>query len=174
MPRPIAQPMSNILPIIQIACDSDQHFIPDETLLSQWINNALQDHVEEEIELCLRIVELEESQALNHQFRNKAAPTNVLAFPSEPFDIDENSEAELLYLGDIALCAAIANQEADAQGKSLEQHWAHLVTHACLHLLGYDHLEDDAAEIMEALEVEYLERLNFPNPYEVRESVPHE
>jgi probable rRNA maturation factor len=94
---------------------------------------------------------------LNQRFRGKAGPTNVLSFPASA-----NPEN---HLGDIALAHGVCAREAAEQGKSLEQHLAHLVVHGVLHLLGYDHETDGEAEAMEALERSILESLGVPDPY---------
>lgn len=94
---------------------------------------------------------------LNERFRHKAGPTNVLSFPASA-----NPEN---HLGDIALAHGVCAREAVEQGKSLEQHLAHLVVHGVLHLLGYDHETDGEAEAMEALERSILQSLGVPDPY---------
>ena len=119
-------------------------------------------------EVTIRIVDLEESQFLNFNYRNKAKPTNVLSFPSdlpkEVLHILPNKP-----LGDLVICLPIILQEADEQGKTAEEHFAHLVVHGILHLLGYDHeISDEDAVIMESLEIEIMQSLGFSDPYEDR------
>ncbi len=97
---------------------------------------------------------------LNGQFRNKPRPTNVLSFPS-----DIPAELELPLLGDIVICAPVVRSEAAEQDKTLQAHWAHMTVHGSLHLLGYDHIDDDEAELMEALETRVLAGLGLPCPY---------
>lgn len=111
--------------------------------------------------LAIRLVDEDESQALNHQYRHKNAPTNVLSFPC-----DLPPEVELDLLGDLVICAPVVAREAQEQGKSAEAHWAHMVVHGCLHLLGFDHIEDAEARVMENLETAILQALDFPPPYE--------
>lgn len=94
---------------------------------------------------------------LNQRFRNKAGPTNVLSFPAP-----ENPEG---HLGDIALAYGVCAREAQEQGKPFAHHLQHLVAHGVLHLLGYDHLEEDEAEEMEDLERRILAGLGVPDPY---------
>jgi probable rRNA maturation factor len=94
---------------------------------------------------------------LNQRFRGKAGPTNVLSFPASA-----NPEN---HLGDVALAHGVCAREAAEQGKTLDQHLAHLVVHGVLHLLGYDHETDHEAEAMEALERSILESLGVPDPY---------
>lgn len=105
--------------------------------------------------ITLRIVDAEEGLALNTQWRGKAYATNVLSFPfNEPG-----------YLGDIVLCAEVVAREAAEQGKALHAHWAHMVVHGVLHLLGHDHIENDQAEVMETLERTLLAQCGFSDPY---------
>ena len=104
-----------------------------------------------------------ESQALNKQYRQQDKPTNVLAFPFAAFPDIEISDP---IIGDIVICAAIVNQEATQQHKSQNEHWAHIVIHGVLHLLGYDHIEAADANIMEPLEIDLLQQLGYANPYE--------
>lgn len=139
--------------------------VPEETQILNWaqaaINRAgtaLLHH--DPYEFTVRVIGLEESQGLNHDYRGKDYPTNVLSFPFEaPADVD------VAILGDLAICAPIVANEAQEQGKSLTAHWAHMVIHGTLHLLGFDHIDDDEAEQMEALETELLAGFGFPNPY---------
>ncbi|MFM2482214.1 rRNA maturation RNase YbeY [Celerinatantimonas sp. YJH-8] len=144
----------------QIACD-EQGYLPSQDELVTWASAAL-ELCESEGELTVRLVEPEESQALNHQYREKNRPTNVLSFPFQsPPGID------LGLLGDLVICKSVVEKEALEQNKPLSHHWAHMVVHGCLHLLGYDHIEDDEAEEMEALEVKILSTLNIADPYQV-------
>jgi probable rRNA maturation factor len=113
-------------------------------------------------ELTVRIVGAQESAVLNGKYRDKRGPTNVLAFPS---DAPKLPGAELLPLGDIVICAEIVAREAAEQGKALEAHWAHVVIHGALHLMGYDHETDAEAERMEQRERELLAQLGFADPY---------
>ena len=99
----------------------------------------------------------EKIQNLNHQFRGKDKPTNVLAFPSD----DEED-----YIGDIIIALETIQREAQEQDKSFADHFTHLVIHGCLHLLGYDHEQKNEAEEMENKEIELLKKLNIANPYE--------
>ncbi len=115
----------------------------------------------DEAEVSLYIVDEAESQELNAQYRGKDKPTNVLSFPA---DIPE--EVGVPLLGDLVVCAPVVEREAQEQGKTLEAHWAHMLVHGSLHLLGYDHIEDDEADVMEALETEIITGLGFPAPYQ--------
>ena len=132
--------------------------LPSEAQITHWATAAVQG--DESVEICARIVDLDESQELNRDYRGKDKPTNVLSFPFEaPEHIDLN------LLGDLVLCAPVIEQEAREQGKTLEAHWAHMIVHGTLHLQGYDHIEDDEAEAMEQLEIRILGGLGFANPY---------
>ena len=142
---------------IQLATDSAK--VPSEHLLIAWCNAALQ-HEHTGAELTLRIVDAEEIRNLNAQYRHKDTYTNVLSFPCEL-----PAACELNLLGDIIICASVVEQEAAEQSKMLDHHWAHMVIHGTLHLQGYDHTNDDDAEIMEALEITILSQFNIANPY---------
>lgn len=139
--------------------------LPDDGELTQWAEVALQDR-KEEAELVIRIVSNDESQALNREYRGKDYPTNVLSFPFEA-----PPEVEMSHIGDMVICAEVVAREAEEQGKPLSAHWAHMVTHGVLHLLGYDHLEDDEAEEMEVLEREILAQSGFPDPYRIEREI---
>jgi probable rRNA maturation factor len=112
-------------------------------------------------DVCIRIVDDDESAELNGHFRDKPTPTNVLSFPADAVDPDGG----IPLLGDIVICAPLVAREAMAQMKRLEHHWAHLVVHGVLHLLGYDHETDADAEYMESREIEILEQLGIADPY---------
>ena len=119
------------------------------------------------LEVVIRIVGAAESRMLNHTYRGRDAPTNVLSFPFEvPHLPPELMPDEPKLLGDLVLCRPVIREEAQAQGKSLDQHWAHMVVHGLLHLQGYDHIEAHEAIRMENRETEILQRLGFPGPYE--------
>ncbi|GAB6039494.1 rRNA maturation RNase YbeY [Endothiovibrio diazotrophicus] len=136
--------------------------IPDEPHLHQWAEAALAGRADG-AELAIRVVEEAESRTLNHTYRGKDQPTNVLSFP---FEAPPGLEEEMPHIGDLAICAAVVAREAAEQDKAPDAHWAHMVIHGCLHLIGYDHIDEDEAETMEALEIEILAGLGYPNPYE--------
>lgn len=134
--------------------------VPSENAMRAWAEAALQGR-REEAELTVRIVGEAESADLNSGYRQKQGPTNVLSFTFEP-----PPGIALSFLGDIVICAPVIAREAREQDKPPEAHWAHMVVHGCLHLLGYDHIDPAEAEAMESLEVALLANLGFPNPYE--------
>ena len=145
---------------------SEHEHCPTLSQLSLWVDAALRESLqdqaehEQEYELTVRIVDEEESRSLNHQYRGKDKATNVLSFPFEaPVEI------ELNLLGDLVVCAPVVAAEAIEQTKPEIAHWAHMVVHGTLHLQGYDHIDDDEADLMEALEVRILANLGFPDPY---------
>ena len=157
--------MADTVVDVQFASD---HAAPAEADIQTWVVRALQgagSPVPGAAEVAVRIVDAEEMQALNREYRDKDQPTNVLSFaaagqPGMPGDDVRN-------LGDIVLCAPVVAEEAAAQGKAPEQHWAHLIVHGTLHLLGFDHIEEDQAADMEAREVRILSEHGIPDPYRV-------
>lgn len=134
--------------------------VPAVADFERWCKTALAG-ARDAAELCIRIVDEEEGRELNRDWRGKDYATNVLSFVADipPGILD------IPLLGDLVICAPVVAREAAEQGKSNDAHWAHLVIHGCLHLLGYDHIEDDEAEAMENLERQLLASLNYPDPY---------
>lgn len=147
-------------PIIDLQVATADDNVPSEQNFRLWVAAALPPN-QLSSELTIRVVGFDESRALNTQYRHKDAPTNVLSFPA-----DLPIELEFPYLGDLVVCAPVIEQEAREQNKPLDAHWAHMIVHGTLHLLGYDHIEDDQATVMEALETKILVGLNFDPPYE--------
>ncbi len=138
---------------------SDSATVPGEERLRAWVIAALQQQ-EVDREITIRIVNQPESQSLNAQYRDQDKPTNVLSFPADlPAGVDHP------WLGDLVICAPLVECEATEQGKEVQEHWAHLVIHGVLHLLGHDHQQADEAKAMEALETTILASLGYPNPY---------
>lgn len=136
--------------------------LPTESLLQHWACAVLEQEQLLAAELTLRLVDAEEMQSLNAQFRGKNMPTNVLSFPAQiPADIP----LDIPLLGDVILCVSVIEREAKEQGTLLLAHWAHMVIHGTLHLLGYDHQDDKEADVMEAKEIFLLQQLNYPDPY---------
>jgi probable rRNA maturation factor len=133
--------------------------LPGHRDFKLWVVAALQEI--RDGELTLRLVDEAESRELNSRYRGKDAPTNVLSFPAGlPPGID------VPLLGDIVICAPLVHIEAMAQNKPVQAHWAHLVIHGVLHLLGHDHQDEQEAGVMEALEVDLLFSLGYANPYQ--------
>lgn len=146
---------------LQIACQETQ--IPSLAQFQLWITSALAEvssDTSQDFELTIRLVNNEESQQLNHQYRQKDKPTNVLSFP---FEVPDGIEMNLL--GDLVICIDVMKEEAQAQNKALFDHWAHLVIHGCLHLVGFDHISDEEALEMESIEIAILAKLGINNPY---------
>jgi len=143
---------------LQVACNSEQ--LPSLAQFQSWVDCALLPY-NKAFELTVRVVDEQESQALNSQYRDKDKPTNVLSFP---FEVPDG--IELALLGDLIICATVVEQEAHEQKKDIYHHWAHIVIHGCLHLLGYDHISDDEAEEMESLEIKLLQTLAIADPYQ--------
>jgi probable rRNA maturation factor len=146
---------------IDVEINSQSQQIPSLIDLERWIGAALHSQQLEEAEVSLYIVDETEGQELNSQYRGKDYPTNVLSFPA---DIPE--EVGIPLLGDLIVCAPVVEREAQEQGKTLAAHWAHMLVHGSLHLLGFDHIEDAEAEEMEALETEIITGLGYPAPYQ--------
>lgn len=139
--------------------NSDSGDIPDEAAMRLWVCAAL-DGRRDEAELSVYVVDDEEGAEFNQRYRGKPGATNVLSFPAE-LDLPE----PLPLLGDLVICAPVVSREAREQEKSVTAHWCHMLVHGTLHLLGYDHLDEDEAETMEQLETELLLSLGFPAPY---------
>lgn len=145
---------------IDIESNSQSQQIPASAELELWVSAALRSQKLEEAEVSLYIVDEDESQELNSQYRGKDYPTNVLSFPA---DIPE--EVGVPLLGDLVICAPVVEREAQEQGKTLAAHWAHMLVHGSLHLLGFDHIDDSDADEMEALETDIITGLGYPAPY---------
>lgn len=144
---------------VDIIRDVDTQGLPDDEAFKRWAELAAEGRAKD-AELCIRIVDAAESQRLNSEFRGIDKPTNVLSFPFEaPPGIPVN------ILGDLAICSEVMQREAKEQGKLEEHHWAHLVIHGVLHLLGFDHIKNVDAEVMEALETKLLAHLGISDPY---------
>ena len=152
---------------IQVAVEG--HTLPSEEQIEQWVLTALAGRVDKPCEMCVRICDPSESQSLNNEYRGKNKPTNVLSF-----DIEAPDDLPVKLLGDLVICAEVVETEASEQGKPLFDHWTHMVLHGTLHLLGYDHINDEDAQVMESLETELLASLNISDPYTLQEDTPHE
>jgi probable rRNA maturation factor len=138
---------------------------PDDEQFRRWCELALRMRSADS-ELTIRLVDETEGRELNSTYRHKDYATNVLSFPADvPDDM-----LDIPLLGDLVICTMVVEREAVEQGKPLEAHWAHLVIHGCLHLLGFDHIDEDEAEEMEALERTLLAELGYSDPYADDES----
>ena len=148
---------------IQVASAGDR--VPDSSQIHRWVAAAVtaggEHKIDARAELSVRIVDREESRRLNQRYRAQDKATNVLSFPA-----DLPAQLQLPLLGDLVVCAPVVICEAREQGKTAEAHWAHMLVHGTLHLLGYDHLEDAEAEVMENLETRILLAMDYPPPYE--------
>lgn len=145
---------------LDLQLTSEAAGIPPEADFARWCRAALSGQ-HEAAELTIRVVDEDEARELNAAWRQRDYATNVLSFIAEvpPGILD------IPLLGDLVICAPVVMREAVEQGKTADAHWAHLVIHGCLHLLGHDHVEDDAAEQMEELERQLLAGLGYPDPY---------
>lgn len=150
--------MGKMIIDLQIVCEQESG-LPTAEQIEQWATAAVEPQ-SDEVEMTVRIVDEAESHALNLNYRGKDRPTNVLSFPFECPD-----EVELPLLGDLVICRQVVEREAQEQDKPVMAHWAHMVVHGSLHLLGYDHIEDDEAEEMESLETQIMTGLGFADPY---------
>ena len=134
--------------------------LPAEQLLQRWALAVLTEG-DDRAQVTIRIVDEREGTDLNHTFRNGEHATNVLCFPFEVPDV-----VNLPLLGDVVICAPVVAREALAQSKPAPAHWAHMVVHGVLHLLGYDHEVSADAEVMEQRERAILASLGFADPYQ--------
>lgn len=160
--------------------DKLNHALPSEQQFDTWLNTSIEvlraissetqthdDSIDaaqiqqHAFELTLRLVDLSESQKLNFDYRDKNKPTNVLSFP---FEAPEH--IEMSFLGDLVVCASVVEREANEQQKQYHDHWAHLCIHGLLHLLGYDHIQDEEAQEMEGIETAILAKLSIDDPYQ--------
>ena len=139
--------------------------LPARQQLVRWARAAWR-HPEQDAEVVVRVTDEAESRRLNHEYRGKDRPTNVLSFPFEPMP-----GVALEHLGDLVICAPVVAREAAEQGKPADAHWAHMVVHGMLHLQGFDHETDADAAEMETLETEILAGLGYPAPYADDETI---
>lgn len=159
---------------VTVQMASSRRGVPHARSLDRWAQAACAPYLprgQKDLALTIRVVGAAESRRLNRTWRAKDKPTNVLSFPAAPvapgnhgapsrFPAKEFSE-----LGDLAICAPVVAREAREQGKTARAHWAHMVVHGVLHLLGFDHQNDRDAEVMEAREVKILAQFGYDNPY---------
>jgi probable rRNA maturation factor len=162
--KTMVQKRSNIDLDYQICLSSDECevcFTPELKKIISWIRVALQEiEYHDNVQLTLRVVTEKEMIDLNGTYRQKWVSTNVLAFPFEPL-----SGVTVALIGDVVICASVVQQQAIEQDKTYEQHWAHMVVHATLHLLGFDHDTEDGTEKMESVEKAILLKFDYPDPY---------
>jgi probable rRNA maturation factor len=135
--------------------------LPTPDQLRSWAEAALVGR-RERAELSIRLVDERECAELNGRFRGRRCATNVLSFP---FELPPGLE-DCDLIGDLVVCAPVVAREAKEQRKSLQAHWAHMLVHGVLHLLGFDHIDTAEAERMEELENRIVRGLGFPAPYE--------
>ena len=149
---------------VQQAFEGDEAIlsaIPSPSQLELWANTVLTYEGLSDQEVTIRFTDEVESQSLNHEYRGKDKPTNVLSFP---FEAPPGIEINLL--GDLVICAPVISREAKEQNKAVADHYAHMTVHGLLHLMGYDHIEDADAEEMESKEIEILAQLGIDDPYQ--------
>lgn len=149
---------------IQFACDETG--IPSAEEIQGWVELAVggaQQSYEGDVELAVRVVDADEMRTLNSTYRQQDKATNVLSFPASGVDGLPDLEARIL--GDVVICASVVGSEAADQGKSLADHWGHMLLHGTLHLLGHDHNTDAEAVEMEALEAHLLAARGITDPY---------
>jgi len=142
----------------QIVSQSKQ--LPGNEQFQLWVDAVLTDGSQDS-EIVIRIVDEAEMIQFNEQYRNKKGSTNILSFPFDPPE-----EADSCLLGDLLVCAPVVELEAQQQNKTLVHHWAHMIVHGVLHLIGYDHMNDLDAEEMEGLEIKILKSIKIDNPYQ--------
>ena len=147
---------------VQVACDDPD--IPESAEITRWVTAAVAAAGSNDaaVEVSVRIVDRGESQALNATFRQQDKPTNVLSFPA---DTRGTPDGEPRLLGDVVVSAPVVGAEAREQGKPAASHWAHMLVHGTLHLLGFDHEQQSEARRMEALEVRILAAQGIADPY---------
>ncbi len=149
---------------VQLACEDAD--VPPVDEIRSWVQRTLataRGSDEQCAELSVRVVDKEEMQALNRDYRQQDKATNVLSFPAG--SIDGLPSDALEPLGDIVVCAAVVREEAIEQGKEQRAHWAHMLVHGTLHLIGFDHQAAQDAAQMESLETAILSQYGIPDPY---------
>lgn len=160
--------MSAILDL-QIASECSD--IPKPKDIQFWLDTVFSHQQLVDREITVRIVDTDEIQQLNQEYRGKNKATNVLSFPFEMPELslptDFQIDASLAnFLGDIVICAQVIRRESQQQNKILNHHWAHMIVHGSLHLLGYDHIEEQEAQQMESIEIAILQKLAIDDPYQ--------
>ncbi|WP_018078290.1 rRNA maturation RNase YbeY [Thiobacillus denitrificans] len=160
-PRAVRKPMDDPDPELRLAVQfaSTAAELPERAQIRRWVAAAL----EHDAEITVRIVDAEEAQSLNRDYRDKAYVPNVLTF--EYGELPLNKSGARVLGGDVVICAPVVEREAREQGKPLQHHYAHMTVHGVLHLQGYDHIDPADADIMESHEIAILKRFRIPNPY---------
>ena len=153
----VASPEPELRLSVQFASKAGE--LPTRAQVRRWVVAAL----EHSAEITVRIVDADEAQALNTDYRNKDYVPNVLTF--EYGEIGHDAFGHAVLGGDVVICAPVVEREAREQGKPLKDHYAHMTLHGVLHLQGYDHIEPHDADIMESNEAAILKRFRIPNPY---------
>lgn len=157
--------------ILDIQLASQCADIPHHEDMQLWIDTLLTHQQVADKEITIRIVDEAEIQQLNQQYRGKDKTTNVLSFPFEMPELilpdgAQVDDAISHFLGDIVICAQVVTQQAKQQNKLLNHHWTHMLVHGTLHLLGYDHIDEQEAEEMEGIEIAILQKLAIDDPYQ--------
>ena len=156
---------------LSVHVDGNHQGAPTPEAFETWVATALSgDHPRwrptKVVEVSIQVVDSEEMTRFNHQYRGKETDTNVLSFP-----VDAELQKQTGLLGDLIICSEVVQREAYQQSKPPEHHWAHMTIHGTLHLLGYDHIAYEDAELMEAIEIVRLAQLSIPNPYNQTENL---
>ncbi|CAL4324129.1 rRNA maturation RNase YbeY [Buchnera aphidicola] len=150
--------MKNIILDIQIAC-SNKIYRPKKKDFEIWLKKILKSQ-KKIYEITIRIVDKTEIKKINLKYRGKKKPTNILSFA-----YSEYAKNNIIFLGDLIICNTILQEEAKIQKKILKSHWAHIIIHGTLHLLGYSHENDIKQKQMELLETDIMLELGYKNPY---------
>ncbi|MGM0481283.1 MAG: rRNA maturation RNase YbeY [Pseudomonadota bacterium] len=154
----------------QVTVADPDNALPTARQVQHWVSQVLTAvrPQQDDAELTVRVVDKDEGRQLNNAYRERDYATNVLSFPFQA-----PVELPIPLLGDLIICADVVAEQARQQHKAVSDHWTHMVIHGTLHLLGYDHIEDDDAEAMEQLERELLAELNIADPYQVLTNTEH-
>jgi len=169
MKTPLSEQFVNTILDLQLASDCTD--IPKQQDIQAWLDTLFSHQQIHDKEITVRVVDETEIQQLNLQYRGKDKPTNVLSFPFEMPDItfidDEQIDGSISqFLGDIVICAQVVIQESKQQNKQQAHHWAHMIIHGTLHLLGFDHIDEQEAQEMEGIEIAILQKLAIDDPYQ--------
>jgi probable rRNA maturation factor len=150
--------MKNIILDIQVACFNNT-YRPERKDFKIWLKEILKNERSTH-EITIRIVEKKEIKQINLQYRGEKKTTNILAFPYSKI-----KKKKLIFLGDLIICSTVLQEEAKIQKKTLKSHWAHMIIHGTLHLLGYNHINESQQKKMESLETNIMLALGYTNPY---------